>query len=120
MYGMNIYGKLFADELTNWLIDEAGFNQSKCKISLYYKYISDGSKLIVLSYVYECVYWYTSEEPGKWFVDTLVKIFHVNLLGYENWFISIMISQLKNYYISVYQSRYNNTHERSEERRVCC
>ena len=26
IYGMNNSGKLFADELTNWMIDEAGFS----------------------------------------------------------------------------------------------
>ena len=26
IYGMNNSGKLFSDELTNWLIEEAGFN----------------------------------------------------------------------------------------------
>ena len=34
MYGMTNYGKLFANELTNWLIDEAGFKQSKCEMSI--------------------------------------------------------------------------------------
>ena len=28
MYGMTISGKLFADELTNWLVKEAGFSKS--------------------------------------------------------------------------------------------
>ena len=58
-------GKLFDDELTNWLIYEAGFNQSKFQMSIYYKYAPDGSKLFVLSYVDDCVYCYTSEELGK-------------------------------------------------------
>ena len=61
MYGMNHYGNLFSDELTNWLIDEAGFKKSQCQISVYYKYSSDGSKLVVLSYIYDYVYWYTYE-----------------------------------------------------------
>ena len=30
MYGMTNDGKLFSDELTNWLIDEVGFKQSQC------------------------------------------------------------------------------------------
>ena len=64
-------GKLFADELANLLINEAGFNQSKFKMYAHYKYVQDGSKLVVLSYVCDCLYWYTSEEQGKWFVDTL-------------------------------------------------
>ena len=37
MYGMTNSGKLFADELTEWLI-EAGFIQSQCQMSIYYKY----------------------------------------------------------------------------------
>ena len=37
MYGMTKYGKLFADELTEWLL-EAGFIQSQCQMSIYYKY----------------------------------------------------------------------------------
>ena len=57
---MTNFGKLFADELTNWLIDESDLNQSKCKVSVYYKYAPDGSKLVVLYYVDDCVYWYTS------------------------------------------------------------
>ena len=40
------------------------------------------------------------------FVDTLGKIFHVNLLGYSHWFMSIRISQMKNHSISVDQARY--------------
>ena len=44
MYGMTYSGKLFADELTEWLI-EAGFIQSQCQMSIYYKYAPDASKL---------------------------------------------------------------------------
>ena len=49
-------GKLFVDELTNWLIDEAGFNQPKWQMYVYYKYAPYGSKLVVLSYIDDCVY----------------------------------------------------------------
>ena len=105
MYGMNKSGKLFADELTEWLIEE-GFMQSQFQMSIYYKYTPDGSKIIVLSYVDDCVYWYTNEDLGKWFVETLEKRFHVNFLGFAHWFMSIRISQLKDHSISVYQARY--------------
>ena len=98
-------GKLFADELTEWLL-EAGFIKSKCQMSIYYKYAPYGSKIVVLSYVDDCVYWYTNEDIGKWFVDTLGKIFHVNFLGYAHWFMSIRISQLKDNPISLDQARY--------------
>ena len=53
-------------------------------MSEYYKYEPYGSKLVVLSYVYYCVYWYTSGELVKLFMDTLGKIFLVNFLEYAH------------------------------------
>ena len=63
-------------------------------------------KIVVLYYVGDCVYLYTNEDLGKWFVDTFGKRFHVNFLGYSHWFMSIRISQLKDHSISVDQARY--------------
>ena len=63
-------------------------------------------KNVVLSYVDDCVYWYTSEDPGKWFVYTLGKILHVNFLGYAHWFMSIRMSHMKDHSISVDQAIY--------------
>ena len=82
MYVMTNCGKLFANELTNWLVYEVGFKQSQCKIPIYYKYAPYVSKLFVLSYLDECLYWYKYEELGKRFVDTPGKSFHMNFLGY--------------------------------------
>ena len=107
MYGMTNSGKLFANELTEWLL-EAGFIQSHCQISIYYQYAPDGSKIVVLSYVDDFVYCYTSEALGKQFLDTLRKIFHVNFLGYAHWFTSIIISQMMDHSIYVNQARYAN------------
>ena len=59
MYGMTNSGKLFADELTEWLIKE-GFIQSQFQMSIYYNYALYVSKIVVLSYVDDCVYWYTN------------------------------------------------------------
>ena len=75
-------------------------------MSIYYKYAPDGSKIVVLSYVDYFFYWYTNEDLGKWFVDTLGNVFHVNFLGYAHWFMSIRISQLMGHSISVDQARY--------------
>ena len=75
-------------------------------MSIYYKYAPDRSKIVVLSYVDDCVYWYTNEDLGYWFVDNLGKIFPVNFLGYSLWFMSIIIYQLNDYSISVDQARY--------------
>ena len=75
-------------------------------MSIYYKYASYGSKIVDLYYFDDYVYWYTNEDLGKWFVDTLVNRFHMNFLGYANWFMSIRIPQLKDHSISVDQDRY--------------
>ena len=58
-----------------------------------------------LSYVDYCVYWYTPEALGKLILDALGNIFHVNLLGYSHWFVSIRISQMNDHSNSVDQSR---------------
>ena len=47
MYGMTNSGKLFADELTEWLL-ESGFIQSQFQMSINYKYTPYGT--IFLSY----------------------------------------------------------------------
>ena len=49
-------GKFFADELTEWLIEE-GFIKSQCQMSIYYKYAPYVSIIVVLSYVDDCFYW---------------------------------------------------------------
>ena len=53
-------------------------------MSVYYKYAPDGSRLVVLFYVYDCFYWYTYEELVNWFVGTLENIFHGKFLGYAH------------------------------------
>ena len=52
MYGMTKYGKLFAVELTYWLINEARFKKYQYKMSIFYKYAPDGKETVLLL-VYE-------------------------------------------------------------------
>ena len=66
------------------MIDVAGFKQSQFKMSIYYKYSPYRSNLVILSYVYDCVFWYTYEELVKYLVDTLGERFHVDFLGYAH------------------------------------
>ena len=75
-------------------------------MSIYYKYAQYVSKNVVLSYVYDCVYWYTSEALGEWWVVALGKMFHIKFLGYAHWFMSIRISKMKDHSISVDQDIY--------------
>ena len=83
--------------------------QLQCQMSIYYKYAPDVSEMFVLSYVDDCVYWYTNEDIGKWFVYTLGKRFNVNFLGFAHWFMSIRISELKDHSIFVDQARYDTS-----------
>ena len=64
------------------------------------------NKHVVLSYVDDCIYWYKYKVLGKWFMDTLGKRLYVRFLIYAHWFISIMISQMKEHSISVYRTIY--------------
>ena len=75
-------------------------------MSIYYKYAKYGTQIIVLYYVYDCVYCYTSEAIVKCFVDALGNRLYVNFLGYAHWFMSIRISQLRDHSISVDHDRY--------------
>ena len=64
MFGMTNSGNLFANELTEWLL-EACFIQTQYQMSIYYKYAQYGTRYFVLSYVDEFFYCYTSEALGK-------------------------------------------------------
>ena len=64
MYRITNSGKIFADELTEWLL-EAGFVQSQYQMSIYYKYSPYGKNILLLSYVGDCVYWYKNEALVK-------------------------------------------------------
>ena len=77
-------------------------------MSIYYKDATHGTKMVVLSYVDDSVYWYASEYLGKWFVDTQGNRFHVNFLGCVHWFMSISISQMNDHSILVDKARYSN------------
>ena len=105
MYGMANYGKLFADELIECLLEAVSI-QSQFQMSIQYKYAPDGSKIVVLSYVDGYLYWYTNEALGKKIMDTLGKVFRVNFLACAYWFMSIRISQIKDNSISVDQAGY--------------
>ena len=78
-------------------------------MSIYYNYAPDGAKIVVLSYVDDCVYWYKSEALGKWFLDAIGKICHLNFLGYAHLFMSVSISQIKDHSISVDKDMYDTS-----------
>ena len=75
---------------------------------IYYKYAPNGKMLLYLKLM-NFLYWYTSEALGKWYVYTIVKIYHVNFLTFAHWFMSIRISQINYHSISVDQARYDTS-----------
>ena len=58
---MTNYRKLIAEELANCMIDEEGLKYPQYKMPIYYRYAPYVYNLVVLYYVDECVYLYTSE-----------------------------------------------------------
>ena len=86
MYVMTNSGKLFSDELIDLLVNESGFKQYQYQISVYYKYVPDGIKIVALFYVDDCIYLYTNEALVKWFVDNLGKRFNMKFLEISHWF----------------------------------
>ena len=95
MYVMNNYLNSFSGEFTNWIIDEAGFERSQCQISIYYNFAPYRCRLVVLSYVDDYVYWYISEELGKWFVDMLLNKLHAHFLECQHWLFKLVYHNLK-------------------------
>ena len=69
-------------------------------------YAPYGSKLVLLYYVDDCVYWYTYDELRKWFVDKLGKRLKIKLPRIFKLVTSISISHIKDHSISVYHDRY--------------
>ena len=56
--------EIIDDQLTDWFF-EAGFIQSQCHMSIYYKYAPYGTSIVVLYYIDDCVYWFTPEAIRK-------------------------------------------------------
>ena len=52
------------------------------------------------------IFYYAYEAIGKWLVDTLRNILHVNFLVFANCFMSIRVSNLNNHSISLDQYIY--------------
>ena len=78
-------------------------------MSIYYNFAPDVSNIFVLSYVYNCLYWYASKALGKWFLEILGNRFHEYFLVYSHWFMSIRISQMKDHSISVDKAIYDTS-----------
>ena len=105
MYGMALSGKYWYQELQEWLL-ENGFIQSKVIACLFWKTFEDGSKVYLLDYVDDCLYYGTSDVSLKKFETEISARFDLTLMGQAHWYLSTRIQQSENFDITIDQSRY--------------
>ena len=90
MEWLNLEGYFLVSWNIGWLMKQASNNlNARC---LYIISMHQMGGNVVISYVDDCVYCYTSESLGKWFVDTLGKRFHFKFLVFAHCFMLIRIS----------------------------
>jgi hypothetical protein len=105
MYGMSLSGKYWYQELQEWLIAN-GFMQSKVIACLFWKTFPDGSKVYLLDYVDDCLYYGTNDTTLKEFEVKISGRFDLTLMGQAHWYLSTRIQQSANFDVTIDQSRY--------------
>jgi hypothetical protein len=79
---------------------------SKNMQCLFLQHYNDGSKVHLLNYVDDMLYYGTSKSRIKQFEELLTQRFNVELMGQAHWYLATRINQLSNYDIELDQSRY--------------
>jgi hypothetical protein len=105
MYGMTLCGKYWYLDLLDFL-KEIGFQEGNCVKCFFMKTFSDGSKLYILNYVDDMLYYGESTTHIKEFEQQLGKRFKLELLGQAHWYLGTRIHQLANFDIELDQNRY--------------
>jgi len=107
MYGTTLCGKYWYLDLLDFL-KEIGFKEGDCVKCTFIKEFSDGSKIFLLNYVDNMLYYGTSAEKLQAFEKQLGERFQLELLGNAHWYLGSCINQLKNFDIEIDQSHYCN------------
>jgi hypothetical protein len=105
MYGTTLSGKYWYLALLDFL-KEIGFTEGDCVKCSFIKVFADGSKLFLLNYVDDMLYYGTSLSKLQDFEKQLGERFQLELLGNAHWYLGSRINQLKNFDIELDQSRY--------------
>ncbi len=105
MYGTTICGKYRYLDLLDFL-KEIGFKEGSCVKCIFFKEFPDGSKIYILNYVDDILYYGTCPAKVQEFEQQLSNRFNLELLGQAHWYLGTRIHQLANYNIEVDQSRY--------------
>ena len=104
IYGLTTSGKLWAEELTNYLL-EKGFKQSPVDPCLLIKREKNGKYLKLINYVDDMLFYGDSDTTENTFFKDLKSRFSVNLLGGVHWYLGFKISRLGDDYV-IDQARY--------------
>jgi hypothetical protein len=87
-------------------LKEIGFKEGACAKCLFNKEIPDGSKLHLLNYVDDMLYYGTDMTKVQEFEQQLSNRFTLELLGNAHWYLGSRINQSENFDIKVDQSSY--------------
>jgi hypothetical protein len=105
MYGTTLCGKYWYLDLTEYLL-EAGFTPSECMRCLFMQTYANGTKLYVLNYIDDMLYYGKDPEKLIEFEQKLRARFNLELIGQAHWYLGTRINQLANYDIELDQSQY--------------
>ncbi len=105
MYGTILCGKYWYLDLLDFL-KEIGFEEGDCVKHFFVIECKDGSKLFLLNYVDDMLYYGTDISLVEEFEKQLGNCFNLELLGQVHWYLGTRIRQLSNFDIELDQHRY--------------
>ncbi len=105
MYGTTLCGKYWYLDLMDFL-KEIEFKEGDSVKSFFIKEFQDKSKIYIMNYVDDMLYYGTEDTKVKEFEEQLGKRFNLELLGQAHWYLGTRINQLSNFDIELDQSRY--------------
>jgi hypothetical protein len=108
MYGTTYSGKMWYQELDDWLTDKEGGSLVKSKVEpcLYIKDYENGTTLKFLSYVDDGLLFCNDPIQEETFLRKMQERFDLKYMDQAHWFLGMRISQQGNYDITLDQSRY--------------
>jgi hypothetical protein len=104
MYGTTLCGKYWYLDLLDFL-KKMRFKEGDCVKCFFAKEFPDGTKIFLLNYVDDMLYYETDTKKVQEFEAQLRKRFNLELLGQAHWYLGTRICQLANYDIELDQSR---------------
>jgi len=105
MYGTTLCGKYWYMDLMDYL-KKAGFEEVDCFKCLFINEFPGGTKIFLLNYVDDMIYYGTNQDKLQLFEQQLGKRFNLELLGQAHWYLGGRIRQSANFDIELDQSRY--------------